>query len=135
MNENKDDIKDKIHKFCKGMSYLSTEDINNFTDETLDKIYKEIPMVYTSNYLQEYVQNYILRFIKHVCDHTRIEFNVKNMDTYKTQEEKERELLKEIHMIQDILKKQRIEGEKDEVTNINTESDRARVVTYGRKRL
>ena len=38
-------------------------------------------------------------------------------------------------MIQDILKKQRIEGEKDEVTNINTESDRARVVTYGRKGL
>ena len=34
------------------MSYLSTEDINNFTDETLDKIYKEIPMVYASNYLQ-----------------------------------------------------------------------------------
>lgn len=135
LNENKDNIKDKIHKFCKGLSYISTEDINNFTDDILDGIYKEIPLVYTSLQLQDYVHNYVLRFIKHVCDHTRIEFNVKNMDVYKTQEEKEKELLKEIQVIQKTLEKERvedeIEGEKDQEVDVN----RSRVVTYGRKGL
>ena len=134
LNENKDNIKDKILKFCKGLSYISTEDINNFTDDILDEIYKELPLVYVSLQLQDYVHNYILRFIKHVCDHTRIEFNVKNMDVYKTQEDKEKELLKEIQVIQKKLEKERveneIEGEKEEV-----DVNRSRVVTYGRKGL
>jgi ubiquitin C-terminal hydrolase len=134
LNENKDKIKDKIHKFCKGLSYISTEDINNFTDDILDGIYKEIPLVYTSLQLQDYVHNYVLRFIKHVCDHTRIEFNVKNMDVYKTQEDKEKELLKEIQVIQKTLEKERFE---DEIGKTPQEEDviRSRVVTYGRKGL
>jgi ubiquitin C-terminal hydrolase len=135
LNENKDSIKDKILKYCKDLSYISTEDINNFTDDILDGIYKEIPLVYTSVQLQDYVHNYVLRFIKHVCDHTRIEFNVKNMDVYKTQEDKEKELLKEIHVIQKTLEKERVEdeiaGEIDQVVDV----DRSRVVTYGRKGL
>ena len=135
LNENKDNIKDKILKFCKGLSYISTEDINNFTDDILDGIYKEIPLVYTSLQLQDYVHNYVLRFIKHVCDNTRIEFKVKDMDVYKTQEAKEKELLKEIQVIQKTLEKERvedeIEGEKDQEVDAN----RSRVVTYGRKGL
>jgi ubiquitin C-terminal hydrolase len=141
LHENKNDIKDNILNLCKGLSYISTEDINDFTDKTLDGIYKEIPMVYTSISLQKYVHNYILRFIKHVCDHTRIEFNMKNMDVYKTQQEKEDELQKEIQDIQKVLEKDRIttDGETTEIgSNLPESRDtytRAPIITYGRKGL
>ena len=144
LQENKENIKDNIMNFCKELSYISTEDINDFTDKTLDTIYKDIPMIYNSIPLQNYIHNYILRFIKHICDNTRIEFSSQGMDEYKTQKEKEEQLDKEIKDIRDTLEKERI-SEENEMSGLydrdrdkdisRIEQDRTQVVTYGRKGL
>ena len=139
LNENKDDIKDKIMIFCKNMSYISTEEINEFTDQILESIYKELPMVYATPILQMYIHNYILRFIKHICDNTRIEFNSKTIDEYKTQQDKEKQLENEIKDVKKMLELNRItedtDNTDDTVQSTNKYSDNSQVITYGKKGL